>query len=49
VKQQSPEVRFEAMTTQAVHRQSVFQFIVSLFALAALDVIVVDLSSLVIR
>jgi hypothetical protein len=48
VKQQMPEVGFESMIAQTVHRQSVSQFVVTLFAFAALDVIVVNLSSLVV-
>ena len=39
--QQSPEVRHEAMTAQAIHRQAVLEFVVALFAGAATHVVVV--------
>lgn len=50
VKQQSPEVDIVSMAAQAVHRQSILlEFAVALFTLTALDVIVVNLSSIVVR
>ena len=41
VKQQAKEVGHEAVTAQPIHAQAVLQFIHALFALAALDVVVV--------
>jgi hypothetical protein len=43
VQEQSEEVGLETMTTQAVHLQTILEFIHAMFTLAALDVVIVRL------
>ena len=42
MQEESEEVGHEPMTTQAIHVQAVLELVHSLFALAALDIVVVD-------